>query len=130
MPGEPDPKRARRAAAVSAASDGDGGDSSGSPSASEASEAGVDARAVLSLRFLCPGAEAEGKVASTAHPLYTHQIFEDDRIEGYEGGRERGLLAREAKGECGLSQQTRALVHDPRSLSHFSPPLFQASAST
>jgi len=73
MPGEPEPKRARRG-------------STGSPSASEASEeAGVDARAVLSLHFLDPVDEADGKIASTSHPLYTHQVFEDDRIEGHEG---------------------------------------------
>lgn len=92
MATEPDPKRARRDAADAPSGDDS---SSGSPSGSEASEeGGVDAREVIALHFLDPageGTQSLQPVASTSHPLYTHQIFEDDRIEGYEGKkRERG----------------------------------------
>jgi hypothetical protein len=81
MAAPPDAKRARRAA-------GSASPSSSGSSGSEAEEDGVDARTVLSLRFVEPGAtdaDASGAVAATAAPLYTHQIFEDDMIGGHEG---------------------------------------------
>ena len=54
-------------------------------SGDEAEEAGVDARAATTLVFLDPGAEGDAGRGYACHPEYTHQIFRDDRVEGYDG---------------------------------------------
>ena len=85
-------------------------------SGSEAEEApGTDTRRALTVAWLDPEKEAEfdGRmvdaaddddegdddkasalppgVETAARPLFTHQLFDDERVEGYEGNRE-GLL--------------------------------------
>lgn len=89
--------------------DGDGDESHSS--GSEAEEApGTDTRRALTVAWLDPEKEAEfdGRLVDTAadsddvdgsspqpplppgveaapHPLFTHQLFDDERVEGYEG---------------------------------------------
>ena len=101
--------------------DGEEGDASPS-SGSEAEEApGTDTRRALTVAWLDPEKEAEfdGRlvdaaddgdgvsapaalppgVETAARPLFTHQLFDDERVEGYEGSNMVAILVEQRERE-------------------------------